>query len=124
MISEVWPLGLPQIPLTNGFSMTIGRSEVIKSDMDTGPSKRRRRSMSAPRPMKVSMVLTINQVLLFEEWYDNTIMGGVKPFKWVNPLTGAETYFQIQDPENRPTISPESNSGQYFSLTLDLAIIP
>lgn len=124
MIDATWAPGLPQLPLTDGFSLTIGRSEVIKTDMDTGPGKRRRRSLSAPRPMKVTMVLTIEQVLLFEDWYDNTIMGGVKPFSWINPVTQKEEYFQITDPTQRPTITPENGAGQHFLLSLDLSIIP
>lgn len=124
MIDITWPTGLPQLPLTDGFSLTIGRSEVIQTDMDTGPGKRRRRSLSSPRPMKITMVLTIEQVLLFEEWYDNTIMGGVKPFSWINPVTQKEEYFQITDPTTRPTITPENGAGQHFLLSLDLSIIP
>lgn len=123
-IDITWPLGLPQIPLTDGFSMTLGRSEVIVSDMDTGPSKRRRRSMAAPRPMKFKLVLNLSQVLLFEEWYDNVLMGGILPFSWFNPLTQNEAYFQFTNPSNRPQISPESNSGQYFAITLDVSLIP
>lgn len=124
MINIIYPPTLPDRPLTDNFSQTIGRSQVIETEMDSGPAKRRRRSMSAPKPYTMNMVLDISQVDIFEDWYDNTLQGGVKAFEWVDPIKRTPAYFQFTKPSERPTISPWNNSGTYFLLQMNISMLP
>lgn len=124
MINIVYPPTLPDRPLTEGFTQTIGRSQVIETNMDTGPAKYRRRSMCAPQPYTMSFVLDENQVGIFEDWYDNTLQGGVKAFEWVHPIKRTPAYFQFTKPSERPVISPWNNAGNYFLLQINISMLP
>jgi hypothetical protein len=123
-INITWPASLPDRPMTDGYEQTLSRSDVIVSEMETGPAKVRRRSLAAPRPITMQFVLTIPQIDIFEEWYDETLNGGALPFEWVHPIKRTPTYFRFTDPKEKPKISPFNNAGTLFVLKIDVSILP
>lgn len=82
-----WPTAgnFPQVP-QKGFTESIGMN-IIRSSMDAGPAKMRRRSNS-PNTMKLSFILTTAQVSTLETWIKNDIKG-VARFGFPHPRTQA-----------------------------------
>lgn len=92
-----WPSGLPQKPLLDGFSE--GKQDIIlRTEMDVGPAKRRRRYTWAPARFAVSLVCTTAQVATFETFVETTLNGGVDAFDWTHPRTGAAISLAIIGP--------------------------
>lgn len=68
----IWPATLPQVP-QKGFTESIGVN-IVRSSMDSGPAKQRRRS-AKPNSMQLSFILTTAQVATLEAWIKNDIKG-------------------------------------------------
>lgn len=113
----IWPAGLPQKLNQAGFSNSLA-DNVIRSEMDVGPDKKRRRDVSAPEPVKGSMYVTESEYSLLKTFHDTTLGGGSLPFDWVHPITGASVEMTFKSP---PTIS--SKSGDVYMATLDLEVL-
>ena len=80
-----WPTAgnFPQSP-QKGFTESIGMN-IIRSPMDSGPAKMRKRS-NTPNTMNLSFILTTAQVTTLETWIKNTIKG-VARFGFTHPRT-------------------------------------
>ena len=83
----LWPTtgNFPQAP-QKGFTESVGVN-IIRSQMDSGPAKMRRRS-NAPNTMSLSFILTTAQVSTLETWVKNDIKG-VARFGFTHPRTQA-----------------------------------
>jgi hypothetical protein len=79
MAASTWPIGLPQIFLIDGFAQGLANKNLIRSQMDVGPAKLRRRSTAATRPMQGSMDMTDDQIQILMDFMDE-IEGGALPF--------------------------------------------
>lgn len=88
----VWPAGLPQTPLADGFS-EANTPNVIRSENDAGPTNARRRYTVPVKRYALRVLLTTAQVATFESFYETTLASGVLPFDWVDPRTGAAASF-------------------------------
>jgi len=72
----------------------------IRSNMETGPDKIRRRSTAAIRPISFMLFLTEDQIDILDDFYVTTLYSGSLSFNLVHPRTGAtvEARF-VQPPE-------------------------
>lgn len=87
MADSIWPAGLPQHPLIRRARLN---PEVwkLRTQMDAGPAKvRRRRTISIDR-WSMSMVLTSAQLTTFRTFFHDTIQQGSAAFDWVDPIDG------------------------------------
>lgn len=77
----LWPYGLPQFPLQNGYARSTGNN-AVRTAMEYGPAKTRRRSSGKPSVMTATYLLreqyrrkdtgeTVNQKDLFLQFYEN-----------------------------------------------------
>lgn len=115
-----WPVTLPQQFLMQGYSETPP-SNIIRSTMDQGPPKDRRRSTDNERLFSVSMELTEAQIAIWEDFYYNTIQE-VLPFDFPHPRTGATISVKVRNnDQGAPPYS--ANDGNYL-LQLVLAQQP
>jgi hypothetical protein len=89
-----WPIALPQIPLIEGYREQPG-SQVIRTDMDAGPAKVRRRFTSEVRRFELSLQLTADQMAIFDTFFTELCGGGATPFDWVHPRTGEAGSFRF-----------------------------
>jgi hypothetical protein len=89
-----WPLTLQQRLESDGFSIEKGET-VIRSEMDVGPVKVRRRSTRPIDMVSASILLTAVQYAAFETFYNTTTNGGTTPFDWVHPITEAAAVFRF-----------------------------
>ena len=120
--SYVWPVSLPQSPRPDGYSETCGPN-IIRTPMDAGPAKMRRRSR-VPDQIPCVFPMTKAQVLTFQTFIDDTLRGTAR--------------FGIQHPRKKGTVVecrvvPDSNGRPYsisyiapnlWNVTLTLEVMP
>ena len=84
---DAWPLTLPQKFLRSSYAEGMGDG-LLRSKMDIGPAKVRRRSSAAPRPLEVTARMTVTQVRTMRTFVSGTLLGGALPFSIPDPLGG------------------------------------
>src|SRR5262245_40021851 len=89
-----WPGTLPAKPLYNGYTETPP-NVVLRTQMDAGPPKQRKRYAAGIRTIAMVLELTKAQVAVLDDFYVNQINGGVDPFTWVHPRTDAAVTFRF-----------------------------
>ncbi len=87
-----WPGTLPQSPIHGWSERKL--PNVVDSDTDAGPSKRRRRFTAAVRRITLSVWLTLDQRATLEGFHTATLSDGSLPFDWVHPATGTSHSFR------------------------------
>jgi len=83
-----WPASLPQSPLIAGFEEDVPET-ALRTEMDAGPAKLRRRFTASVRPIKYPLILTETQVATLDTFYVTTMQAGTLPFTHTHPRTGA-----------------------------------
>lgn len=117
MANATWPAGLPQYLLVAGFSRRF-RKNKIRTPMEYGPVKQRRRGTSAPAPIKGVIQLKAGQVSTLEAFHDTTLVDGTLPFDWVEPVSQTAVTCRFV---SEPAVS---GGPVTFRATLDLEIMP
>jgi len=74
-----WPLDLPQRVLADTFSETLADGR-LRTAMETGHAKSRRRFSSAPKPVAAAFKVNADQKARLERFWDEEIAGGSLPF--------------------------------------------
>ena len=110
MTVELWPAILPKQP-QKGYSESIG-SNIIRSPMETGPAKQRRRSAS-PAQLSVSWVLSTTQLAELDTFINTKIGGGVNRFKFPHPRLST---YATQSTWKDVRIVPQGQ-GELYQLT-------
>jgi hypothetical protein len=90
-MSETWPSILPA-PSVN-FN-TDGQSAVIKTKMDSGRTRRRRRFSRENRNYKAMWQMTEYQFGMFQSWFAYKISGGADAF-YISLPTGGDGLKQV-----------------------------
>lgn len=85
-MTAVWPATLPQHLNTEGFSEALADNK-LESQTDFGPGKSRRRFTTNWRMISGTLRCTDDQVDAFEDFYQDTLGGGVDAFLWRDPLS-------------------------------------
>lgn len=74
-----WPTTLPPMPLRDGYEITFG-NPTIRTDMESGPARVRRRSRASPDKIPLQFLLTEAQMATFRAWFDADIQQGAAWF--------------------------------------------
>ena len=119
MTNAVWPPFLPDRPLAQGYSER-GPETALRTEMDAGPSKMRRRFTAGVRRIDVQVRLTAAQVETLDSFYHSSLSGGSFPFDCAHPRTGSEVTFRFVEP---PSYTPIAR-GQLWTATLILEVLP
>jgi len=80
----LWPHVLPQYLMMDGYGEAASQQQ-LRSGMDAGPDKVRRRFTAASRPLRGKILVNQAQFSFFKNWYDNVLLGGTLRFGWVEP---------------------------------------
>lgn len=113
-----WPATLPQDVLIEGYAEAFPETR-LRTPMDAGPAKMRRRFTAAVRPLKVSVPLTRDQVAALDTFFTTTLEGGALAFTWTHPRTlAAVTLRFVSAPQ------PVPDSGAWWRCALDLEVMP
>lgn len=95
MSVPVWPITLPQQLFVNGYSQSFAET-TIKSEMDAGPAKVRRRFSAGIEPVSGTMLITETQLGYLRTFFEDTLLGGSLRFSWTKPpahITACEMRF-------------------------------
>lgn len=112
-----WPATLYGLILENTFS-EAPPDNVIRTPMDAGPTKVRRRSTANIRPITFTLFLTKAKVAILDTFYDSTLQSGALTFNMYHPRTHASGSYRFVE---RPAYA-EMNSG--FSARISLELMP
>ena len=86
MTDIVWPNFLPQVMRLEGLTAKK-KSNVVRTQMDAGPQKSRRRYTVITKEFTGSIILNETQRQLMEDWYDNVLKNGSLRFSMKDPQT-------------------------------------
>jgi len=112
-----WPVTLPQYPLQEGYSETA-RKNAIRSQMEQGPAKTRKRYTAAVRRFGITLFMTTAQVEIMDAFFEDDLAFGSLSFTWVNPRTQAAATCRII---NEPAYVP---SGPNWKVQFEMEILP
>lgn len=113
-----WPSALPQRLNQSGFTNTLP-DNTIRSNMDVGPDKVRRRDVSAPEPIQGAIVATAAEYSDLVTFYNTTTASGSVAFNWTHPITGDAVEYLFTAPPSITAIS-----GTHYTITLQMEIQP
>lgn len=117
-MSYTWPATLPQLPSIKGWNEKPPEL-TIRTNMDAGPAKVRRRFTAGVRPQSFSLTMTTAQVAIFDDFFVTTLSGGADRFTWTNPRTSASVEFRFKSiPQYKPI------SGAYYEVSFELEQMP
>ncbi|MGH7393662.1 MAG: hypothetical protein ACREM3_30035 [Candidatus Rokuibacteriota bacterium] len=85
MAVSPWPATLPQQFLQGTFQETFP-DNLLRTQMDAGPVKLRRRTTAAPALLQGEMHLDSTQWVTFATFYLTTLRSGSLPYSWVHPF--------------------------------------
>jgi hypothetical protein len=117
-----WPTAnsFPQSP-QKGFTESVGLN-IIRSPMDSGPAKMRRRG-TAPNTMDLSFILTTAQTTTLETFIKDTLLG-VKRFSFTHPRTAATVEARIVPLGDGEFFKLQYLAPGYWNTSLKFEILP
>lgn len=116
--THVWPDTLPLEPEAEGYEEEIV-DNVIRSDVDAGPSKQRPGATGLQERLKVSYALTDAQKIAFKDFL-KAIGGGAHPFHYIHPTEGTLIIVQIVSQIS----GPKRISANNWLVSYSLEIVP
>ena len=93
-MAESWPVGVPSSFEASGFGYDAD-SGILRTDMDSGPPKVRRRFTSVSKNMKGTIIMTQAQFQLWEYWFEDVIAFGALSFVMPDPVHGSNMTVRI-----------------------------
>lgn len=114
-----WPAGLPQRPLSSGFSETPPEN-VVRTAMDAGPAKIRRRFSAGVRMFSVQYNIDDTGVGLVDTFYTTTLEGGVLSFDFPDPRSGSTISARFVGAPKFTALS----GGSVFQVSMELEELP
>jgi len=118
MANPVWPAGLTQRPSVGGYQERFAEI-ALRTQMEAGAAKVRRRFTAAPRQLEIAFRMTASQVVLLREFFEETCRGGATPYDWAHPRDGSVASFRFVEPPRVSAIAPN-----LFSVSLKLEQMP
>jgi len=112
-----WPATFPG-PALNTLKETPP-DNTIRTKMDKGPHKVRRRTTANIRPISFGLKLTAAQTAELDTFYDTTTFSGADEFDYTHPRTGVAVKARFVDP---PEYSEMEKVG--YNCTISLEIMP
>jgi hypothetical protein len=84
---------------TADFQVSFGET-VLRSDMEVGPAKVRRRNTKGIDKFSASIDLSVAEYTTFKNFYTTSLNGGVLSFNFDHPITREETEFRFAETPN------------------------
>lgn len=111
-----WPAGLPAHTEIEGYQETPP-TLALRSAMDAGPAKVRRRFSAGPTAWRGTMLLTQAQAETLLAFWRETLAGGALAFEWAHPRTGAAATMRFTAP---PELRHQAEGLWRAELTLEI----
>ena len=94
MATITWPELLPAGLLADGFSKEP-QSGVIRSSMDAGPQKARRRYTARAVKYSGKQIFSAAELAVFEQFYHTVLADGALRFNFTDPITREAAEFRF-----------------------------
>ena len=120
LMVSVWPETLPQKLLVDGYSQSAANT-LLRSEMETGPAKQRRRFSAGVVPLSGKLILDWDELDILREFYDTTLVGGSLRFIWKDPIDQLSGNAQMRFTS---PITWTTYGAGLFSVSLNLEIMP
>ena len=117
MAGPNWPGTLPQTLEEASYSEGLA-DELLRSKVDVGPAKVRRRFTAGVERLKGTITVDATGWATLRTFFYSNLAAGALPMTYTHPSTGASVQARFVTP---PTITPRS---PYMVATLDLEILP
>lgn len=113
---ETWPPSLPVNFQISGYQRTVADGR-IRSSVDSGVPKVRRRTTASAGLISGSMVFSSAQKVTFEDFFEVTTLGGTLPFNMPDQENGGTHLVRFG--EQAPTVSRFAHEHWLVSFTLE-----
>lgn len=120
LMVSVWPETLPQKLLVDGYSQSAANT-LLRSEMETGPAKQRRRFSAGVVPLSGKLILDWDELDILRAFYDTTLIGGSLRFIWKDPIDQLSGNAQMRFTS---PITWTTYGAGLFSVSLSLEIMP
>lgn len=114
------PASLQQKFNVQGFTHSIGKT-TLRSNVEVGPAKVRRRFTKSVDPYKGSIVMSYDEYDTLYNFYQTTLDGGTKKFNFEDPFSQLPAEFRFI---NEPNMTPIGTAGIEYRVTFDLEKLP
>lgn len=118
----IWPPSLPVNPLAEGYSEQMP-DNTIRTSMDSGAAKVRRRGAARPWVMACPLLLTGAQRATLIDFITDSLRGGALRFSWAHPVTGAAIECRIK-PSGESMCAFTPAGAAHWTTTLTLEVLP
>lgn len=117
-----WPASLPQ---TQFLNMTEQRQDArVRTAMDAGPAKMRRRFTTAISTIVAPIVLDGSQRQAFDTFWITTLQEGALKFSWSDPVTDTNLNFRFVSPPTWTLDTGGTTGTRLWRAQLHLEIVP
>ena len=96
-MAQVWPLQLQQCINEGGWSYTTEDTN-IRTNVDTGPKKVRRRYTKPDKLMNGTVWVHRDLYQTLDDFYALLLQNGTLEFEFGHPITGVATIFRFESP--------------------------
>src|ERR1700735_4998507 len=104
MPTPTWPTTLPQYLLKRGYQTSMP-NVLLRTQMDAGPPKVRRRFSAAITPVKGKEVMSGDQLEDLRNFFLNDLMGGALVFQWTD-----QTHYEDTDSSSDTDTSTDTDT--------------
>lgn len=109
MPNPVWPADLPQYVTLDSFKEQKLSNKISTPMEHSATVKTRRRFTAVPTKYTFSIMMTVTQKALLDDFYEDTCKGGTLPFDWVRPLEqDAVTFLFMGEPPSYSANAPQN----------------
>ena len=120
MANPSWPASLPQDPFAEDGAAYKPGENIIRTQMENGPYKQRRRFTNVPETFTFTMVLSKPNYAVLMTFVTSTL-ADVLPFDWIDFRTGAPAVYRFT---KRPDATWFTGNGDYWTVTCELELLP
>jgi hypothetical protein len=120
-VAANWPSNLPQQVYTEDGPTYQGQSNVIRTDMTTGPAKVRRRFTAISADVTAQLELSKSELAILQDFVQNTL-GEVDPFNWTNPYNGTPASFRFK--EGWSSVKLKRFANDLWTVSMELEMLP
>lgn len=113
-----WPSTLPNKFLKDGLSESPP-DVILRTEMDAGPPKMRRIATAGERKITGTQSMTVDQVEIFDAFFNDDLYGGTVRFSWVHPRTGETKEFRFVSVPKYTGVG-----GDLLQVQMELEIMP
>lgn len=118
-----WPAELTRTPRVTSLEENAP-DVVIRSEVDVGPAKIRRRFTGDLRRFSVELDLRRSELAVFDAFFLSTTKGGSLSFSWKLPRHGALADFRfLSVPVYRP-LAPRADGTEWWRVSFNVEMLP